>query len=440
MKSLGDLLFKPATIALVGASSNPGKHSALPQQHLVAHGYPGRIYPINPGRSEVFGLPSFATVSAVPERVDHAYVMLPTNQVLDAVADCARARVGCVTIMSNGFSESGDAGRERQDALLTIARESGMRVLGPNALGVVDVRGKLALSANEVLSMPDLRAGDIGLVSQSGSMLGAILSRGQARSIGFSKLVSVGNEADISTAELIEVLVDDPHTAVIMLFLETIREPKAMRRAVQRAARAGKPVLAYRLGRSALGQQLAVSHTGALVGSARAAGAFLRDIGVAELLSFDALLDAPPLFRGQRPTAGRRVGVMTTTGGGGALVVDNLGQLGIDVEAPSAAMRALLAGQNIAVDDAPLVDLTLAGTNPVTYGAVLRAFQAADNVDALICVVGSSSQFRPERVVSTDRRGACGRQPQTARGVPHASCGAFAQPARRCRHPRVFAT
>ncbi|RYF49235.1 MAG: CoA-binding protein, partial [Comamonadaceae bacterium] len=399
MKKLADALFRPATIALVGASADEGKHSALPQKHLALHGYSGAIYPVNPRRDVIFGLKSYARVSDVPEPVDHAYVMLPTGQVLAAVEDCVAAGVRCVTVMSNGFSEAGSEGQDRQDKLLALLAGSGTRLLGPNALGIVDLHAGVALSANEVLSLTDLKAGDVWLISQSGSMLGAILSRGSARGVGYSRLASVGNEADISMAELIDIMVDDPETNIIQLFMETIRSPQALRKAAMRAHEAGKPILAYRLGRSAIGQHLAVSHTGALTGNGKATSAFLRDIGIAELCNFEALLDAPALFRHGRG-GGARIGVMSTTGGGGALIVDNLGERDIDVVAPTPQIQANLAARGIEISDAPLVDLTLAGTNAATYGAVLSEFLQSPDVDAVVAVVGSSSQFRPERAVA----------------------------------------
>ncbi|WP_158238274.1 acetate--CoA ligase family protein [Pollutimonas nitritireducens] len=399
MSELISALFRPKSIALVGASADVDKHSALPQKHLTQHGYPGTIFPINPRRDVVLGLKAYPKVSEVPEQVEHAYIMLPTEHVLSAVEDCIAAKVRCVTIMSNGFSEAGIDGMARQEKLLGMLKGSQTRLLGPNALGVVDVHAQVALSANEVLSLSELPAGDVSLISQSGSLLGAILSRGVALGIGFSKLVSVGNEADISVAELVEMMVDDPQTQVIQLFLETIRSPAALRRAAMKAHEANKPILAYRLGRSAIGQHLAVSHTGALTGNGKATSAFLRDIGIVELFNFEALLDAPALFRHGRGT-GARIGVMSTTGGGGALIVDNMGERNIDVVSPSLEMQAGLARKGIHISDAPLVDLTLTGTNPATYGAVLSAFVDSPDIDAVVAVVGSSSQFRPDRAVS----------------------------------------
>jgi len=399
MSQLIEYLFRPRSIALIGASADAGKHSALPQKHLTLHGYKGSIYPINPGRDVIQGLKAYPKVSDVGTQVDHAYIMLPTEHVLSAVKDCVNANVACITIMSNGFSEAGPEGIRRQEELMRLLSGTHTRLLGPNALGVVDLHANVALTANEVLSLTDLTVGDIALISQSGSMLGAILSRGAARGVGYSKLVSVGNEADISMAELIEMLVEDPETKVIQLFLETIREPQALRDAALKAHLANKPIMAYRLGRSAIGQHLAVSHTGALTGNGKATSAFLRDIGIAEISNFESLLDAPALFR-QGRSAGARIGVMTTTGGGGALVVDNLGERGVDVVAPTANIQANLAKKGITIGDEPLVDLTLAGTNAATYGAVLSEFVHSPDIDAVVAVVGSSSQFRPERAVS----------------------------------------
>lgn len=399
MPALINALFRPQSIALIGASADEGKHSALPQQHLRLHGYPGSIYPINPRRDTIQGSKAYPTVSVVPGQVEHAYIMLPTEHVLSAVQDCVASKVRCVTIMSNGFSEAGSEGMQRQEELLKLLAGSETRLLGPNALGIVDLHAHVALSANEVLSLTELPAGDVGLISQSGSMLGAILSRGAARGVGYSKLVSVGNEADISVAELIEMMAEDPDTGVIQLFLETIRSPEALRRAALKAHAAGKPILAYRLGRSAIGQHLAVSHTGALTGNGKATSAFLRDIGIAELCNFEALLDASALFRYRRG-AGARIGVMSTTGGGGALIIDNLGERQIDVVPPTPQMQSNLEKKGIRISNAPLVDLTLAGTNAATYGAVLSEFVQSPDIDAVVAVVGSSSQFRPERAVA----------------------------------------
>lgn len=393
-------LFNPASIALIGASGDANKHASLPHQYLRRHGYAGSIFPVNPIRESVFGEKAYKSVGAIGRPVDHAFIMLPTDGVMDAVADCCAAGVRCATILSNGFAESGLAGRKRQESLIGLAREGGLRVLGPNSLGMINLVDHVALSANEILSLPELRPGRYGLISQSGSLIGALLSRGQARGLGFSKLVSVGNEADLGTAEVGEMLIDDPATDAILLFLETVRDAPALAAMARRAFAAAKPVVAFRVGRSEIGEQLAASHTGALASHGPALDAFLRESGIVRVETLDALLEVPPLLRGQRPAQGRRVTVVSTTGGGGALVIDGLSRSGATFVPPGHESIARLAEAGIAIKSEPLIDLTLAGTNARTYGAVLKELVRSEDCDAVVAVVGSSSQFRPDRAVT----------------------------------------
>ncbi len=176
--------------------------------------------------------------------IDHAIILLPTAHVEQAVVACGQAGVACVTILSNGFGEAGAQGQARQARLIATTRAYGMRMLGPNSLGLVNLVDRVALSTTEVLSLPELLPGRYGVISQSGGMMGALLSQGQARGVGFSRLVSSGNEADLSVGELGELLVDDEHTDAILLFLETVRQPGRFEAMVRRAWQAGKPVVA----------------------------------------------------------------------------------------------------------------------------------------------------------------------------------------------------
>src|SRR6185503_14799285 len=203
----------------------------------------------------------------------------------------------------------------------------GVRLLGPNSMGVVNLPGRLALTVNGVLEMDAPPAGHVSLVSQSGTMLGTVLSRGAARGLGFAKLVSVGNEADLGVGEIVELLAEDAQTRVILLFLETIRNSRSLAAAARKAFAAGKPVVAYKLGRSALGEALARSHTGALAGADAALDAFFRDCGIVRVDLLETLIEIAPLLQGRRPpdlARPGRVAVVTTTGGGAATVVDRL--------------------------------------------------------------------------------------------------------------------
>lgn len=399
LQGTAQALFAPSSIALVGASADEAKHTSLPQRYLRRHGFEGAIYPVNPRRAEIFGERAYASVAGIGKPVDHAFIMVPTPAVLPAVQDCASAGVRCATILTNGFAEAGEAGRALQQRVIGAARESGLRILGPNSLGVVSLVDRMALSANEVLSLPELKTGRYGLISQSGSLMGALLSRGQARGFGFSRIVSVGNEADLGVGEIGQFLIDDPHTDAILLFLETLRDAPSVAAMARRAFDAGKPVVAFRLGRSALGATLAASHTGALIGDGRAIDAFLDANGIVRVALLETLLDLPTLLIGRRPTAGRRVAALTTTGGGGGLVVDALGERDLDIVKPDDAVVAALQAKGISIGDSPLIDLTLAGTNPGTYGAVLQELLASPSCDMVLSVVGSSSQFRPDRAV-----------------------------------------
>lgn len=396
---LARVLFEPDSIAIIGASSDRLKHASLPQQYLRRHGFAGKLYPVNPRQDEIFGERAYASIGDVPGPVDHAIILLKTDAVLQSVEECCAAGVECVTIVSNGFAEQGSRGLALQQELMSLARRAGVRILGPNSLGLVNVHNGATISANEVLSLPELARGGSALISQSGSLLGSVLSRGEASGLGFSKLVSVGNEADIGTEELIELLVDDPQTEAILLILETIRLPERFERAALRAFAAGKPLVAFRLGRSEQGGQLGVSHTGAMVGDSSAIDQFLRDCGVAQVQHIETLASMPLMMRGQRPKCRTTVSVMSTTGGGGTLLVDALASRGITVKGPSVQAIEKLAHQGIHVSDAPVIDLTLTGANARVYGSTLNAILEDGGTDLALCVAGSSAQFRPDRTI-----------------------------------------
>src|SRR6266849_1516328 len=264
--SLAQALFAPRAVALVGASGDIAKNSARPLRFLRKHGYAGRIVPINASRSEVLGERAYRSLAEAPGEIDHAFIMTPGDSVERALEECGARGVSVATIFSDGFADAGAEGAARQARLIARARTLGVRVLGPNSMGLVDVPGRVALSVNAVLEMDVLPSGTTSFVSQSGTMLGTVLSRGAARGLGFAKLVSVGNESDLGIAELVELLAEDPGTRVILLFLETIRDGAGLAAAARKAHAAGKPVVAYKLGRSRLGAALARSHTGALAG------------------------------------------------------------------------------------------------------------------------------------------------------------------------------
>lgn len=407
---LNEALFAPQTIALVGASGDAQKITSRPQHFLRKHGYPGKIIPINPGRDDIFGDKAYPDLVSVPDPIDHAYIMVPTDAVAAVLEQCAAKKVPLATIYTDGFAETGAEGRRKQQRLLEIARAGGVRLIGPNCIGVISVQPPCALSVVATLAMGRIKAGPVAVVSQSGSMMGALLSRGQGRGIGFSRLISVGNEVDLGVGELTDLLVDDPYTGAILLFLETLRDADRLAHAARRAYDAGKPVVVYKLGRSEVGQDLAASHTGAMAGADEAADAFFRAHGMLRVEVLETLFELPALVKGQKPAARHRVAVMTTTGGGAATVVDRLGTLGFEIVPPPDKIVAELAAKNIKINNnARITDLTAAGAKKELFIGVLKALLASDHCDILVTVVGNISQFHPqiaiEPMIEVDRRG-----------------------------------
>ena len=400
MGDIANALFNPGSIALIGASSDGKKNAGRPQRYLSEHGFKGQIYPVNPFRDTIQGLPAYKSVKDIPGLVDHVFIMTPSDLVAEILKDSAAAGARVATIYSDGFAETGAQGQARQKEIVEIAKAHGIRLIGPNSMGIINTHNGMALSVNAVLEMPELISGRVSVVSQSGTVLGTLLSRGAARGVGFSKLVSVGNESDLGVGEVANLLVDDDETDVILLFLEGIRDAERLAEAAARAHQKNKPIIAYKLGKSEAGRQLAVSHSGALASSGRTTDAYFRRHGIIGIEMLEALFEMPPLVMGRQPKPGNRVSVITTTGGGAAMVADRLGQHGLELVGPTDKLRERLREHNLEIGSGPLVDLTMAGTREGVYGAALQALLENEECDAVVCVVGSSGQFHPELAVA----------------------------------------
>ncbi len=406
--SLREALFSPRAVALVGASADASKLTSRPQRFLRTNGYKGRIIPVNPGRMEIFGEKAYPDLRSAPGPIDHAFIMVPAAAVQQVVAQCCECNVPVATIFSAGFAEQGEEGLARQREMVRMARAAGLRLLGPNCMGIMSVQEGAMLTVNAVLEQERLIPGALGVVSQSGSMLGTLISRAQARGLGFTKLVSVGNECDLGVGEIAEMLVDDPATETILLFLETFRDARHLARAARRAYAAGKPMMAYKLGRSEVGRRAAASHTGALAGPDEIAAAFFRDNGIMRVDVLESLYELPRLVAGHRPPAGRRVAMLTGSGGAAAMVADRLGVLGADVVPPSPQVISNLAARNISVSDAPITDLPMGNDDGGRYVAILSELLASDHCDAAVAVIGSSGGSRKvitERILAAQHLG-----------------------------------
>lgn len=401
MTVLAQALLAPRSIALIGVSSDPKRTSARAQIYLRKHGFTGALYPVNPRANTVLGENAYPTLSDVPGPIDLAYILTGTAHVEQSIRDCADKCVPVAAILADGFAESGPDGAQRQTRLAEAARDAGLRLLGPNSMAVINIPARIACSVNAALETPALVPGTWSLVSQSGSVMGTLLSRAAARGFGFAKLVSMGNEADLTAGEIALMLADDPETTTILLFLETIRRPDLLAQAAARAHQQAKPIIAYKLGRSEAGAALAATHTGAMAGSDAAANAFFRAHGIIRVDHIETLLEMPPLVTGRRPPPAhkRSVRVVTTTGGGGAMVVDRLGLAGIAT--------------------AHMLDTTLAGMGKDAIAKALTEARNDESTDLAIAVIGSSAQFRPQDAVS-GIAASTGANPVCAFIVPHA--------------------
>jgi len=396
---LYEAVFAPESVALVGASDVPGKATARPLEYLRRHGWAGTVYPVNPARETVLGERAWASVKDLPSVPEHALILTPADAAVEAVRECAEVGVAVATVVADGFIAGSPAGEERRRALLEIVGDTSLRLLGPSSLGVANVRQHMALTGNAAFAEDRLPAGDIFVASQSGSALGALLSRGAEMGLGFAGMVSTGNELDITLGEICLAAVDDPAVASFALFLENLAGADDLAAFARAAAERGKPIVAYKLGRSDDGARLSVSHTGALAGDDAVAEAFLRAHGIARVTTFDALLEAQLLARrvpirsaGPAP----RVAVVSTTGGGGAMAVDCLAAAGVRVGAPDGPTIERLAAIGVAAGHGALIDLTLAGTKYETIKAALDIVLAAPEFDAVVAVPGSSARFTPE--------------------------------------------
>ncbi|MGW4335357.1 acetate--CoA ligase family protein [Rhodococcus koreensis] len=417
-------LTRPQTVAIVGASDDPAKTTSRPLRNLADNNWPGIVYVVNPNRDTVGGRRAYDSLADLPAVPDHVFVLTGADPAIEAARECSRIGVPVVTIMADGFVGGSADARRRMTSLEQVAAAGRTRVLGPSSLGVVSTSQRLVLTANAAFSEPLVRGGGIFVASQSGSAIGALASRGKDAGIAFHSMVSTGSEIDLSLGEVCRASVDDPEVMSYILFLENLSHAGDLAAFARAAADRGKPVLAYKLGRSDAAAELAVSHTGALAGDDAIADAALRDLGITRVHTFDALLEAHPLASRARTLGAARsaprVAVVSTTGGGGAMMVDCLAMAGAEPTRPSEQTRARLADAGIEAGGGTLVDLTLAGTRYEVMKSALDILLTAPEFDAVVAVPGSSARFHPEHAVKPIVDAAGGDKALVAFVVPSA--------------------
>lgn len=321
-------LFTPASIALVGASDTSGWARNV-YESLRTGGFDGRFTPVHPRHPTAFGIATRPSLRDLEEPADLAFVLAPTHAVEEVVHDAAAAGIRNVVVLAAGFGERGDEGRLLERRLVETAAASGITLLGPNGLGFINATAGVAPYG--LVLVPPLIAGPVGLVLQSGALASAVLGFARGHAIGLSLLISMGNEAMVTTADVIDYLIDDDATRVLALFLEEVRQPARFAAQARRALQAGKPIVALKVGRSPAGQRAALAHTGAVAGDDAVVDAALRQLGVIRVHSLEELLVTAGLLGTAPPLTGRRMGVVTASGGACDIIADRAHEEGIEI-------------------------------------------------------------------------------------------------------------
>ncbi len=388
--------FTPRGVAVIGASRDPSKLSYGVMRNLLDpdHGYPGPVYPVNPRASEILSLPCYPDISAVPDPVELAVLLVPASAVPATVDACGQRGLKAVVVISGGFREIGLEGAAREREMVEIARRYGMRVMGPNGIGVIDTH--TPLNTTFVKGMP--RRGHIAFLSQSGALCGGIIDWALARGLGFSRFLSVGNEADINESDVIPFLAADDISRVITLYLEDIKGGADFTAALRAAARR-KPVLAIKTGRTAGGQAATASHTGALAGAHAAFRAACKQAGVVEVQTIRELFDGALALVYQPLPAGSRIAILTNAGGPAALAADALESAGLQLARSSPdAQEALRGCLHSEAQVAGPVDM-LGGAEHGDYRRALDVLLADPANDGVLAILVPQALVDPVAVV-----------------------------------------
>jgi acetyl coenzyme A synthetase (ADP forming)-like protein len=385
-----DYFFNPGGVALIGASANPDKLSHGVLLNMTQFGYEGAVYPVNPRGGEILGLKCYPDISEVPDPVELAVIMLPAPVVKPTLEACGKRGLKAVTIISGGFKEVGKEGAYLERECVEVAHRYGMRLIGPNCVGTMDLYS--GLNTTFIRGMP--ARGHIGFISQSGAVCGAVVDHVRDKGIGFSHFVSMGNEADINETDLIEYLVEDDRVHVIAAYLEAIENGQLF---IDRALKVSrrKPMVVLKAGRSDAGTRAVSSHTGSLAGSYAAYKAAFKQAGVIEAQTMQELFDIALAFSNQPLPKGNRAAIITNAGGPAALASDSLASYGITLAILQDNTRQKLRAQlnpSAQVDNP--VDM-LGGATPEEYATALSAVSQDDNVDILLPINVPTALLNP---------------------------------------------
>jgi len=408
--------FWPESIAVLGASPDLHRIRGRLLHQLRENGFPGRILPINPSYQEIEGLPCYPSIGAVGGPVDLALVAIPAAGVAAAVEECAKAGVKNTLIISSGFAEEGGAAGDMQAALVDVTQRYGIRACGPNCEGYYNALGRIATTFSPTVETREddarvlVSERRIGVIAQSGGIGFSLFNRGKAAGLGFTYVISTGNEADLTMADFLDYMVEDPHTHAVMLFCEAVRNGPGFIAALEQARRLGKPVIAIKVGKSDAGTRATASHTASLSGAYTAYRAVFERYGVIEAEDADEAVAIAGVMLSCPLPKGRRVGIITVSGGGGAWMADTLTQHGLVVPnlspAAQATLRPLMPSYGAAGNP---VDVTAQGSNTgPAMMTVMEHLADSEEIDMLVLVSSLASETRvsldPARIKAVAER------------------------------------
>ncbi len=408
MPDIAKLLW-PKSVAVIGASSDTHGLRGRIVEIMQGHPFAGAIYPVSRSATEVQGLKAYPSVAALPSPADLALLIIPARFVPEELTRCGEAGIKSAVILSSGFAEEpGAAGARMQDEVAAIARRYDMAVVGPNAEGFANTAASLcatfspAVEASERPLLPPTHRGEVAVIAQSGGMGFAFFDRGRPKNLAFRYIVTTGNEACLDVCDFVDFMLDEGKTDVFLLLVEDIKSPEKFRRVAAKALRAGKPLIVGKIGQSDVGMRAAASHTGALAGSAAAYRAMFEHHGVIEGRDLDDMVDIAAAFVacGHLLPAGKRVGICTSSGGGGVWVADACMAAGLAVPQLDAATRAAIDVHlpSYGTSQNP-VDVTAQGVHKAGYAEFARLLARSPVIDGIIVVVTA----RASRFIENDR-------------------------------------
>lgn len=392
MSQTSDLrtLFEPGSVAVIGASRDQTKASGKPLRFLQEQGFAGRLYAVNPNQTSVLGIESFPNVKALPETPDLAVIVVTAERVPGVMRQAIDKGIKNMVILTSGFAEIGEKGRQLQEEIVQMARDNSVQVCGPNSAGLINSKNGMATTISQFLDDKEIIKGSVAFISQSGAFGTFILSLAREKRMGFKYYVSSGNEAILEFADYADYALDDPDVNVIAGYLEGVRDGEKFIRVVEKARRLGKPIVIVKVGRTERGARAAASHTASFTGSDEVYDAVFRQKGIIRANDEQELLDILCVLQAGRFPAGNRVGIVTMSGGAGVLMADTCIQSGLTVpdlmDVTKQKLAGLMPGFSSIIN--PIDTTGGLASRPAFLKDLLRALDQDENVDSIVIFMG----------------------------------------------------